>query len=203
MAAQIARRIPAEKIQVLHNGIDINKYQPTYCDQGYALYFGRLSREKGIETLLKAHHKLSGSLPLKIVGTGPIETVLRKKYPGAEFLGYKSGLELSTLIANAAFTVVPSEWYENCSMVILESMASGKPVIGSRIGGIPEQIEDAKTGFLFKMGNVEELSQKIAQLATDKSLRLRFGKDARKKIETEYSLDEHCQKLENIYKNLI
>ena len=203
MADQINQRIPSKKIQVLHNGINIEEYQPNYNDQGYGLYFGRLSKEKGIETLLKAHMNMPHSFPLKITGTGPLKTVLSKKYSNVEFLGYKSGQELNTLIANAAFVIVPSEWYENCSMVILESMAFGKPIIGSSIGGIPEQIEDGKTGFLFEMGNVEELSKKMTQLANDTKLRQYFGKNARNKLENEYSLNEHCQKLENLYKDLL
>jgi glycosyltransferase involved in cell wall biosynthesis len=70
---------------------------------------------------------------------------LRKRYLGAEFTGYKTGEELKELIRRASFVVVPSEWYENCSMSVLEAMAYAKPVIGSRIGGIPEQIEDGQS----------------------------------------------------------
>jgi glycosyltransferase involved in cell wall biosynthesis len=78
---------------------------------------------------------------LKVVGTGPLESDLRSRYREAEFLGYRSGDALKQIVANAAFVVVPSEWYENCPMVVLEAMAMGKPVIGSAIGGIPEQID--------------------------------------------------------------
>jgi len=203
MADQISQRIPVKKIIVLHNGIDTKEYQSSGRDLAYGIYFGRISKEKGIETLLKANNHIANPFPLKIVGTGPLLNVLREKYPSADFLGYKSGQELHTLVANAAFVVVPSEWYENCSMVVLESMALGKATIGSRIGGIPEQIEDGRTGFLFEMGNVEELSEKMALLASDEGLRRRFGKNARKKLEAEYSLSEHCRKLEKIYKNLL
>jgi glycosyltransferase involved in cell wall biosynthesis len=203
MADQISQRIPSNKIRVLHNGIDINSYKPNYDDHGYGLFFGRLSKEKGIETLLKAHKNLSVSLPLKIIGTGPLETALKKQYPNVEFLGYKSGQELNTLISNAAFVVVPSEWYENCSMVVLESMALGKPVIGSRAGGIPEQIEDGETGFLFEMNNKEELTRKMILCAENKNLRRKFGKNARQKLESTYSLYKHCHELEKIYKRLL
>jgi len=132
-----------------------------------------------------------------------MEKELCTKYPDVEFLGYKSGQELNSLIANAAFVVVPSEWYENCSMVVLESMAFGKPVIGSRIGGIPEQIEDGRTGFLFEMGNVKELSEKMDILSSDKELRKNLGKAARKKVKAAYSLAKHCHELESIYKKLL
>lgn len=202
LADLVGQRIPREKIKVLRNGIDVGKYQPTYADQGYGLYFGRLSREKGVKTLLRAHQSLKTNLPLKIVGTGPLEEELRAGYPEVDFLGYQSGQALHDLIANSAFVVVPSEWYENCSMVVLEAMAFGKPIIGSRIGGIPEQIEDGKTGFLFEMGNGAELTVKMDTLAANKELREKMGCAARKKMEQDYSLAKHCHDLIDIYHGL-
>lgn len=202
LAGLVAKRIPAEKIAILHNGIDCEEYEPNYTDNGYALYFGRLSAEKGIETLLAAHGRMERHLPLKLVGTGPLAEKLSASHPAAEFLGYKSGQELKDIVANAAFVVVPSECYENCSMVVLESMAFGKPVIGSRIGGIPEQIEDDRTGFLFEAGNVEELARKMDLLAGDQQLRIAMGQAGRKKLEVEYSLSGHCRQLVSIYEGL-
>ncbi|MFH2124042.1 MAG: glycosyltransferase family 4 protein [Pseudomonadota bacterium] len=199
MAELIGQRVPREKIKVLPNGIDVDTYQPKYADQGYGLYFGRLSREKGVKTLLRAHQSLKTNLSLKMVGTGPLEEELRREYPEVDFLGYQSGQALHDLIANSAFVVVPSEWYENCSMVVLEAMAFGKPIIGSRIGGIPEQIEDGKTGLLFEMGNVAELAAKMELLAGDAELRDQMGRTARRKVEQEYSLAVHNQSLLAIY----
>ncbi len=203
LAKVVSQRIPREKIVVLRNGIDLNEYLPTYEDGGYALYFGRLSQEKGIETLLKAHQKVAKEIPLKIVGTGPMEAELRAKYSKAEFLGYRTGEDLKQLVAKASFVVVPSEWYENCSMAVLEAMALGKPIIASRIGGLPEQIEDGKTGLLFEMGNVEELREKMLYLWKNRNLRIEMGKEARKKAETEFSLEKHCEELEKIYEKLL
>lgn len=203
LAYLTTQRISQARIRVLHNGINVDEYRPNYDDQGYAIYFGRLSKEKGIETLLQANRLSGKKLPLKIIGTGPLSDELEKEYPEVEFLGYRSGKELKDLVANAAFAVVPSEWYENCSMVVLESMALGKPIIGSRIGGIPEQIEDGKTGLLFEMGNVEELAEKMDLLAHDKGLRVSMGREARLKLEKEYSLAEHCRKLITIYEELL
>ena len=203
MAEIISKRISPDKIKILHNGIDADIYQPQDEVKGYGLYFGRLSKEKGVTTLLGAHRKIATDLPLKIVGTGPLENELRTKYPKAEFLGHKTGQELNDLIAKASFVVVPSEWYENCSMVVLEAMAFGKPIIGSKIGGIPEQIEEGKTGFLFEMGNGAELADKMKLLAEDPELRKTMGKAARAKLEKEYSLEKHCDELLNIYNELI
>ncbi len=80
-----------------------------------------------------------------------------------EFLGYKSGQELMDLKKNAYFVVVPSEWYENNPMAIIESYCEGVPAIGSRIGGIPEIINEGKTGYIFKPHNTTELTEKIAK----------------------------------------
>lgn len=203
LAKLVSQRIPESKIRVLHNGIDLDAYSSGSSDHAYALYFGRLSREKGIETLLKTHSMLGNEMPLKVVGAGPLEKGLRERYPNAEFLGYQAGDVLKETIANSAFVVVPSEWYENCSMVVLEAMAMGKSVIGSRIGGIPEQIDEGKTGFLFEMGNVGELAAKMKALFQYPDMRRTMGMAARKKAEQEYSLDAHCTTLLKIYKELL
>ena len=203
LAEVVSQRIPREKIMVLRNGIDLEEYRPTYEDGGYVLYFGRLSREKGVETLLKAHREVAGEIPLKIVGTGPIEAELKAKYPKAEFLGYRAGEELKSLVARASFVVVPSECYENCPMTVLEAMALGKPIIASRIGGIPELVEDGKTGLFFEAGNVEELKEKMLSLWRDRELRDEMGRAAREKAEREFSLERHCEELLRIYKKLL
>jgi glycosyltransferase involved in cell wall biosynthesis len=203
LAELISQRIPQEKIRVLHNGIHLDAYSPGSSDHDYALFLGRLSREKGIETLLKTHRMLGNDMTLKVVGAGPLDKGLRERYPKAEFLGYQTGDVLKETIAKSAFVVVPSECYENCPMVVLEAMAMSKPVIGSRIGGIPEQIDEGKTGFLFEMGDVGELAAKMKALFQDPDMRRTMGMAARKKVEQEYSLDVHCTTLLKIYKELL
>jgi glycosyltransferase involved in cell wall biosynthesis len=183
--------------------MDVERYPAESADQGYALYFGRLSREKGVETLLEAHKAVCEAIELKVVGTGPLEAGLRDIHPQVDFLGYQSGEALEQIIANSAFVVVPSEWYENCSMVVLEAMALGKPIIGSRTGGIPEQVEDGITGFLFEMGNVDELAEKMKLLSQSPYLRCQMGQAARTRLEQEYSLEGHCTNLLKIYEELL
>lgn len=202
LANLVGKRFPSSRIRVLHNGIAHEQYQPTGKDEGYALYFGRLSKEKGVNSLLKAHHSLCKDTPLKIVGTGPLEKNLRQKYPNVDFLGFKNGEELHKIISSSSFVIVPSEWYENCPMVVLEAMAFGKPIIASRIGGIPEQIDDGRTGLLFEAGNVSELAKKMKILAENHAMRLKFGANARKKLVRDYSLEKHCYGLLDIYNEL-
>ena len=131
----------------------------------YFLFFGRLSYEKGVMTLLKAFKDLQ-QCSLKVVGTGPKEEELKafaveNGMKNVEFLGYKTGKELTELVAGAYFVIVPSEWYENNPMTIIEAYSVGTPVIGARIGGIPEIVVDGKTGFQFDSGNVEDLREMI------------------------------------------
>ena len=203
MADLVATRISSSKVVVLRNGIDSDMYQPEYKPGDYALFLGRLSREKGIGTLLRAHSMLQGAIPLKVVGTGPLESELKEEFPGAEILGYKTGSGLAELTKNAAFVVVPSEWYENCSMVVLEAMAFGKPVIASRIGGIPEQVQDGCNGLLFDAGNTEQLAEKIELLWSSPKVMEQMGKAGREKLERDFCLKKHCQNLLSLYEHLI
>ena len=202
LADLTSRRIPQEKIHILRNGINLDEYSSPYADRGYILYFGRLSKEKGIRTLMEAHSKLNSAIPLQVVGSGPLAESLQSAYPDVQFIGYKTGTELHDLIREAALVVVPSECYENCSMSVLEAMASGKAVIGSNLGGLPEQIEDGVSGFLFEPGNAHDLAEKMARLMQDKILRQDMGMAGRKIIEEKFSLHEHGDKLICIYKQL-
>lgn len=195
--------VAEDRIRVLPNGVDHQAVTVTNRDDSYILYLGRISKEKGIPTLLKAHVRAKRPLSLKVVGTGPLLEELAQEYKDVDFLGFKTGDELNSLIGGASFVVVPSEWYENCSMSVLEAMAYGKPVIGAKIGGIPEQIEHGKSGFLFEMGNEEELAAQITILAEDEGLRKKMGDRARQKLIEEYSLDRHCKGLLSIYDEML
>lgn len=128
----------------------------------YVLYFGRFSTEKGIATLLKAAEALP-DIPFVFAGNGP----LREQVDAVKNItnvGFLSGGVLYGLIQNAAFSVIPSEWYENCPYSVIESLMLGTPVLGARIGGIPELIDDGRTGELFRSGDAEDLKNKIQAL---------------------------------------
>ncbi|MBE6268328.1 MAG: glycosyltransferase [Bacteroidales bacterium] len=130
----------------------------------YFLFYGRLSYEKGIKTLIEAFS--TKKVPLKIVGTGPLEGELKqfckeKGCDNIEFLGFKTGKELFHLVRGAKFVCVPSECYENNPMTIIESYTLRTPVIGANLGGIPEIIDEGKTGYKFESGNADELAKVI------------------------------------------
>ncbi len=158
--------VKAKKNITLYNfSTSIAEHAKEMSKDKYFLFFGRLSYEKGAKTLLEAFKDIK-QCNLKVVGTGPKEDELKEyaKSNGmhnVEFLGYKRGKELADLVSNAYFVVVPSEWYENNPMTIIEAYSVGTPVIGAKIGGIPEIVVDGKTGYQFESGNVKALSEII------------------------------------------
>jgi glycosyltransferase involved in cell wall biosynthesis len=194
--------IPENKLLYIPNFINFENFEPNYDNAGYILFVGRLSREKGVLTLLKA---IKGrDVNLKIVGDGP----LREEYEGFAkdneirnviFEGFKSGVELRDLFRGAAFILFPSECFENAPMTIIEAFAYGKPAIASDIGGIPEMVIDNQTGLLFMPGNYLELREKINYLLENPSLIKKLGLQARKKVEEEYNADIHYKKLIEAY----
>lgn len=203
MQQSVASRISQQRIKLLYNGIDTNLVEGTSADDGYVLYLGRLVQEKGIETLLKAHANSSNKWRLVVAGTGPLLDVLKAQYSSSIFVGYITGEPLKSLIDKAALIVLPSEIYENCPMSVLEAMAYGKPVIGSKMGGTIELVEDGVTGLLFDAGNVDDLKMKLEQLMASTKLRQQMGLAGRKRVENHFSLEKHNAGLMNIYASII
>ncbi|MBQ7640108.1 MAG: glycosyltransferase [Bacteroidales bacterium] len=172
----------------------------------YLLYYGRLSHEKGIETLLDAV-LARPEVPLKIVGTGPLEAQLRSRVAAAgasniEFLGFHSGEDLYRLVAGASFVVVPSAWYENNPMTVIEACALGRPVIGAAIGGIPEIVREGVTGYLFPSGDAQALGRVLdSVLQLDSEAYAALSAAARRLYETHFSEAEHTRALLAFYRH--
>ncbi|OXG08339.1 glycosyltransferase involved in cell wall biosynthesis [Flavobacterium araucananum] len=166
----------------------------------YFLYAGRISREKGIKTLIKAASFLF-NINLKIVGTG--ENIIEYKElatPNVAFLGFQKGEQLRETIANASFVIVPSEWYENNPMAIIEAYSIGKPVIAANIGGIPEIVRNGTTGFLFESGNSEDLIKQLERANNLSELEYKIMSDnAFLYANQEFSSEVHYQNLITIY----
>jgi len=138
---------------------------------------------------------------LVIAGAGPEEESLRR-FPGPEFVGHQGGENLRRLISQCSLVVAPSEWYENCPMVVLEAMAFGKPVLATRLGGIPDLVEDGVTGRLVEPGAVQGLRQAMVGLMADPGLRASLGRAARERAEG-HSLEKHGQGLMEIYERVL
>ena len=198
--------LPSEKLVLLPNGVDVERIQPSPDDAGYALYVGRLSIEKGLRTLLRSMR--SAPTELRIVGDGPERAALESEAQQlglrhVTFHGYKSGADLERIICKAAMIVMPSEWYENAPMSLLEAMAYGKPVVAARIGGIPELVEDGASGILFEPGNSAELAAAMRRLAANPEQRRAMGRAGRERVEKKFSLRLHAQRLTALYSDAI
>ena len=154
----------SSKTITLHNFIDKPMHKGT-AKKDYVLYFGRYTQEKGIETLVRVCKSLP-HIRFVFAGAGPLKEMLTNQ-TNIEDIGFQDGEALEKWIREARFSVYPSEWYENCPLSIMESMAYGTPVVGARIGGIPELIDDGINGDLFIPGNSDDLRQRIDILWSD------------------------------------
>ena len=192
------------KVVCIHNFIDTKGYDIKTQDEGYALYFGRLSREKGILNLINAFKKLDKGV-LYIAGDGPEKETIKKIIKEnklekrVKLLGLLTRKQMTEATRKCKFVVVPSTWYENCPYSVLETMAIGKPIIGSNIGGIPELIRNKETGFIYKSDNIDELSDRMKTLFENDRLVKEYSKKAKELAKKEYSTENYYKKLMNIY----
>jgi glycosyltransferase involved in cell wall biosynthesis len=186
------------------NALPLDDYSPQFEPGDYVLYAGRLSAEKGILTLLAALEQ--AKIPLRIAGTGPLEAEIRslidQRKLSVTMEGYCEGDRLAELYRNSAFTVVPSEWYENASMSILESFAYGKPVLASNIGGNPELVADGEAGRRFASGSVEKLAEAASALWADRGELSKMGRSARSLMELRFNQEQRLSALLGIYNDV-
>ena len=154
------------KLKQLYNFIDVEKcYRDDYEKDDYYCYVGRLSHEKGVKTLIEAARKLE--YRLLIVGRGALSDMLKsmcKDSRHIEFVGFKQWNDIKEIVGKARFLVVPSEWYENNPLSIIEAQCLGTPVLGACIGGIPELIKEGVTGMTFESRSINDLSKKIEMM---------------------------------------
>lgn len=195
---------PRNKLIYIPNYVDAERYEPQYRPGDYFLYFGRLAPEKGVDTLIQAAARLG--VRLKIAGAGPSETALRSlsgQAGGVEFLGHRAGDQLWRLVREARAIVLPSKWYENAPLSVLEGYASGKPVIGARIGGISEMVRVGETGFLFESGDVEDLAKALQSVTTLPDGRLaEMGRAARQFVQDRFTRQQYFERTLDLYRSL-
>lgn len=189
----------ADRIVVLPNMVGRERPRANPERGQYVAFSGRMSKEKGIDTLLRAAQRLP-DLRVRLAGDGPLLDELRRQAPAnAELPGRLDADAMTTFYQNARFLVVPSKCFEGCPLVVSEAMSQGLPIIASRIGGLPELVDDGVTGWLFEPGNAEELAQKIRLLWDDPDLCRRMGRAGREKAQREYSEDVYYERLTAAY----
>jgi glycosyltransferase involved in cell wall biosynthesis len=172
----------------------------------YAIYLGRLSEDKGVLTLLNAWKKTSG-VPLKMFGVGPLEPVVRDfvKNSGGmvEVFPFIPREEVMDALQDAAFLVWPSEFSETFGLVAIEAFAKGVPVIASNTGCMPEIVADGRTGLTFRVGDADDLADKISRAWEHPDERAALGVAARSEYETKYTPERNYAQLIQIYREAI
>ncbi len=191
----------------LPNAIDLAHYRPHYDGMDYCVYFGRLSSEKGVSTLIRAMKGLP-DFRLLIIGDGlqrgELEDLARdQRMTNVEFLGPLYGDDLVDLVSHSLFVVLPSQCFENCPFVVLEAFALGKPVVGSDLGGIPELISPGREGFLFRPGDVQDLMARMRYLFHHRQEAIKMGKNARQRVVQNHNRQAHYGRLIDIYESVL
>ncbi len=200
-----------DKLVQIYHGYDYAeiervKLMPAQTTEKYMIFVGRLERIKGAHTLLKAM-KSFPHIKLKIIGDGTQEAELQAlknqhQLNNVEFLGKKSKSEVLQFVKGADFLICPSECYEVLGFTVVEAMALGKPVIGARIGGIPEMVIDNYTGLLFEPGNAAQLAERIKVLHNNESLITEMGKNALDHINKLINNETHYESLQKLIPGL-
>ena len=195
----------AGQLAYIPNFVRVEEFTPQFDPGDYFVYIGRLSYEKGIATLVEAAARAGAELV--VVGDGPLREALShaaaERRAPIRFTGYQSGEALRGWLRNARALVLPSEWYENAPISVLEAYASGKPVIGARIGGIPELISEGETGWLFDSGSVDGLASALARVrALDDDTLAQAGRLARHRVEARHTPAHYLAAMKGLYAEL-
>lgn len=185
------------KLKVLCNFIDVKKcLRNSYEKNDYYCFIGRLSHEKGAKTMIEAANQLS--YKLVVIGGGPLMADLKAiAKPNIEFVGFKQWEEIKELVGKAKFSVIPSEWYENNPLSVIEAKCLGTPVLGARIGGIPELIEEGFSGMTFASRSVEDLKERIQKMWNTSWDYETIAQQAQDR----YNAEKYYEKIMNIYKS--
>lgn len=196
--------LPTDKILVKPNFVD---FDPGigHGTGGYGLFVGRLSPEKGLDTLLEAWEKLQVPCSLKIVGDGPLLPLVQQaaqRSPKIEYLGRKSLPEVYDLLGDAMFLVVPSLWYETFGRVVVEAYAKGTPVLVSNLGAIAELVIPEQTGFHFQAGDSSSLAATVDRLLSQPQRLQHMRQQARNQFEKSYTAEKNYQQLMGIYQSV-
>lgn len=196
---------PAQKLVVKPGFVDVDPGQGR--GQGdYVLFVGRLSREKGVEVLLKAWETLGARCPLRIAGEGPLSDYVRRQQaalPGVEYLGYPTRAQVIDLMQQARALIFPSLWYEGLPRTILESFAAGTPVIASRLGSMESLVEPMQSGLHFAPGDAVDLVRQVDWMIDHPREWQLLRQHTRAVYEAKYSAEQNYAMLMEIYQSVL
>lgn len=197
-------------IEVIHNGVDPVRFSSQEKRENPSvnlLFLGRVEKSKGIFTLLEMVPDIKGNFVVHIVGDGPDLEEAKRRYIGSlgdkvVFHGRVAYEEFSRKITPDIF-VFPTQRIEGFPMVLVESMFLGLPVVAFDMGGVPDAIEDGKTGYLVKAGNKKEFKEKLESLIASSEMRNSFGKAAKEKAMKEFTLGKMIDAYENVFREVL
>lgn len=201
--------VSRDRLSRLPYFLPMERFTPASDSGDYIVYAGRLSREKGVATLLEAQARIPRPRhPLRILGDGPLRGELERRavqlgLDDVTFEGQKDLQDLTAIVGRARLVVVPSEWYENYPYAILEAFALARPVVGSRIGGIPELVRDGETGQCVAPGDPDALASAVTSVGGDPARAEEMGRRAREWVARELAPGRHIDRLESIYAELL
>ncbi len=198
--------IPSAKFTVVPNFAEGPSYHGTQGKGDYALYVGRLSREKGIDILLQAWRTIK-EIPLYIAGQGPMQKEIEAYIKdhglaNVRMLGFLQNDNYSKALTRAKFLIVPSVCYENFPRVVAEAFACGIPVLANRLGTMQEIVEDGRTGLLFSNGDPQDLAAKAMDMVLDENRYTLLSANARHVYDLKYSPARHYEGLMSVYQGL-
>ena len=198
--------LPAEKIMVKGNFVHPAPARPGRGSDGYGLFLGRFHEVKGVRTLLSAWQRLNGDIPLKIVGSGPLTSLVEdaaRRDRSIEVIPWLPRAEALKVLGEARVLVFPSTWYEGQSVTILEAFAMGTPVIASRLGSMIEMIEPGRTGLFFEAGDPSDLAAKVNSILAHPEELRSMRVHARREFEAKYTGAVNYARLLQIYERAI
>lgn len=193
----------ARRIVVLPNMVKLGPEPDNRVPGAYVAFSGRMMPEKGVDVLLAAAARLP-DVPFRLAGDGPILNELKAAAPpNVHFVGRLAGPEMPAFYRGARLLAIPSKWFEGCPLVVSEAMSHALPIVASRIGGLPEFVDEGGTGRLFEPGDDAELAEHIRALWNSPELCAAMGRAGREKAEREYSRQVYFDRLMAIYEQAI
>lgn len=207
-AIHLEMGIPADKIDVIHHFLKVSPEDAAFPipADGYALFIGRLSPEKGVGRLLEAWRRLPKHRKLVIVGDGPSLDALKRQaheqgLDNVEFLGFVPREGHAAIWAGSAFSVVPSIWQEPFGMVVLEAWAQGRPVVAHRIGALPEIVRHEETGFLASPDDPGDLASALERaFSSGRENLAEMGRAGQLELSGHYSKDRWLEEINATYR---
>jgi glycosyltransferase involved in cell wall biosynthesis len=197
----IAGGLPAAKLLVKPNSVgDPGPRENPPSTSRTVVYVGRLSKEKGVDVLLEAWSRVDNDLDLVIVGTGPLEGLLRQTAPpSVRFLGHQTPESVTTLLMTARALVFPSTWYEGQGLVAIEAAAAGLPVLLSDLGAMAEIFAPHADELLFEPGDSSALRSRLERLEEDGFVD-HYGEVTRRCFDERYRHETALERLEDAYR---